>query len=471
MSKVLENGVPRKTRTGVNTRGIFGERIKGYIGGPFPVLTSKYIFWKGVVEELLWMISGSTNAKVLSDKGVKIWDAWADPNTGELGPTYGHNWRNYGGKVRAIKQPPPKLRKDLVATYLGVGNGANKEGDGLKKVWEGMLQRCYDPKSISYSEYGLRGVFVCDRWLEFSKFADDAKRLPNWSLKEASPELYQIDKDGIGDGFTYGPDTCQWVTPEQNESYKHTTEYVVAKEGKEYRFTNVTKFCAEHGLEAKNFSDLWTGNKNAQNRNGFTFVRKNDLSQGEDQLGKAIELIENDPTSRRIVVNSWNAKQTHLMALPPCHLMYQFYADDRHDPLCESHMMAKPENTCCCDHFRSKGPQSQYPKKYLDCMVTMRSSDVFLGLPFNIASYALLTHMVARVTGREPRNLTMNLGDTHIYENHVALAYEQLNRNPPSPPQLDLSNAPTDSIDKFEAHHIVLRNYNPLSALKTEVAV
>ena len=158
--------------------------------------------------------------------------------------------------------------------------------------------------------------------------------------------------------------------------------------------------------------------------------------QWDRQLDGVIEGIKEDPYSRRHIVDSWNIDDIPDMALPPCHYNYQFYVRN---------------NT-------------------LSCRVDMRSSDVFLGLPFNIASYALLTHMVAQVTGLEVGMLIMNLGDTHIYKNHIPQCKEQMTRCPIQEPKLKL-NPKIDNIHGFSMDSIELLGYNSYPAIKAEMAV
>lgn len=156
-----------------------------------------------------------------------------------------------------------------------------------------------------------------------------------------------------------------------------------------------------------------------------------------DQLAEAIRLLREEPTSRRILVSAWNVADLPYMALPPCHYAYQFYVD--------------------------RGT-------YLDCAVTMRSADLFLGLPFNIASYALLTQLVAQVTGLEPGRLLFNLGDAHLYRNHFEQADLQLTREPFPPPQLWVSPSVTD-IDDFSHEDLQLGAYRHHPAIPAPMAV
>ncbi len=160
-----------------------------------------------------------------------------------------------------------------------------------------------------------------------------------------------------------------------------------------------------------------------------------------DQLARVVEQVRTDPASRRHIVSAWNVGQLDEMALPPCHLLFQFHV----------------------------APQPDGPGR-LSCQVYQRSADVFLGVPFNIASYAILTHMVAHATGLEAGDLVHTLGDAHIYLNHMTQVEEQLKREPRPLPSLDLSAAPRD-LFAIEAGHIRVVAYDPHPAIKAPVAV
>ena len=259
---VLQYGEPCGDRTGTGTRSMFGQtlRIGNIQDGDFPLLTTKDTHWKSIVHELLWFIRGDTNVHYLQNRGVKIWDAWAN-KWGDLGPVYGAQWRSWRG------------------------------ADG----------------------------------------------------------------------------------------------------------------------------------------------------KSHDQLKEAIRLIREDPDSRRILVNSWNVGELNRMALPPCHMFFQF----------------------------------KVYGKNLDLVVYQRSADLFLGVPFNIASYALLQRMVAQVTGKKSRQLVMMFGDAHIYDNHQVQVRELLERNrqgPPIPPTVEL-NPDIADIDDFTFEDINLVGYRPLPKIKAPVAV
>jgi len=275
LQHILRNGVKKGDRTGTGTTSVFGYQERFDLQAGFPLLTTKKIHFKSVVEELLWMISGSTNIKPLQEKGVTIWDEWAD-ESGELGPVYGKQWRE----------------------------------------WE-------------TNEY---------------------------------------------DGFTSeGPD------PAGNNIKRRTI----------------------------------------------------------DQLANVIERIKTKPDCRRLIVTAWNPADIDSMKLPPCHAFFQFYVANRK----------------------------------LSCHMYQRSADAFLGVPFNIASYALLTHLVAQVTGLGVGEFVHSFGDLHIYNNHLEQVAEQLSRTPTTLPSLQIVDKAIYSIDDFRGEHFGLVGYDPHPAIKAPVAV
>jgi thymidylate synthase len=155
-----------------------------------------------------------------------------------------------------------------------------------------------------------------------------------------------------------------------------------------------------------------------------------------DQLAKAIDQIKNNPDSRRLIVNAWNPLYLEQMALPPCHMMYQFYV---------------------CDGK-------------LSCMLYQRSADIFLGVPFNIASYALLTMMVAKICNLEVGEFVHTLGDAHIYSNHLEQINRQLAREPRELPKM-IIHGEQKNIEDFKFEDFELVDYNPHKGIKAKVAV
>ena len=275
---ILDNGSYRDDRTGTGTISVFGRSMRFDLsGGKIPLLTTKRVYWKGVVAELLWFISGCTNSKILEEQGVNIWkgngsrtfldaNGFTEREEGDLGPVYGFQWRHFGAKY--------------------------------------------------------------------------------------------ID--------------C---------------------------FTDYT-------------------------------------DQGVDQLKNCIDLIKNEPMSRRIVVNAWNVADLVNMALPPCHTNFQFFVDGRK----------------------------------LSLQMYQRSVDVALGLPFNLSSYGLLLHMVAHATSMEAGELILCFGDTHIYKNHIEGLQTQILREPLNFPTVEFKGD-VKNIDEFKLENIVLKNYCSYDTIKMEMSI
>ncbi len=171
----------------------------------------------------------------------------------------------------------------------------------------------------------------------------------------------------------------------------------------------------------------------------FGATRRDDGSyekDGFDQLGYVVDQIRNDPQSRRLIVSGWNPLEAEKVALPPCHTLFQFYVH----------------------------------RGRLSCQLYQRSADVFLGVPFNIASYALLTIMVAKVSNLEPGDFVHTFGDVHLYKNHIEQARVQLSRDPRPLPTIKLDPS-VKSIFDFRYEHFALTDYDPHPRIKAPVAV
>lgn len=201
-----------------------------------------------------------------------------------------------------------------------------------------------------------------------------------------------------------------------------------------------------HGDESSRKSTIWEGNAYAPYWRakaefpgdlgkiyGYQWRNWN----GVDQVEKLIDELKNDPFGRRHILSAWNVDQLDQMALPPCHVMSQYYVSKNRE---------------------------------LSCHMYQRSVDTFLGLPFNIASYALLTSMLAQVCGYTPGKLIISMGDTHIYKNHLEQVREQLSREPLEPPKLVL-NSNVKEINMFNMTDIQLDGYKSHKAIKAEMAV
>ena len=257
MRHVLEHGARKTDRTGTGTLSVFGHQLRFDLSAGFPLVTTKRVHTKSIVYELLWFLRGATNVRWLQERGVTIWDEWADAD-GELGPVYGRQWRS-------------------------------------------------------------------------------------------------------------------WGTPD---------------------------------------------------------------GRSVDQMARVVEQLRTDPDSRRIIVSAWNVGELDRMALAPCHAFFQFYVADGR----------------------------------LSCQLYQRSCDIFLGVPFNIASYALLTHMIAQQCDLAPGDFIWTGGDCHLYLNHLEQARLQLSREPFPLPTLLLRRRPPTLFDyEFDDFEITGYQYHP--AIKAPVAV
>ncbi len=195
--------------------------------------------------------------------------------------------------------------------------------------------------------------------------------------------------------------------------------------------TNV-RYLQEHGVRIWN---EWA-DENGDLGPVYGAQWRNWNNEGIDQIKNLIETLKKNPNDRRMIVSAWNPSQVPNMALPPCHMMFQFYVANNK----------------------------------LSCMLYQRSCDMFLGVPFNIASYALLTMMIAHVCGFEPGEFVHTLGDTHIYHNHFEQVKEQLTREPRPLPQMIIKRK-VDSIDDFQYEDFELVGYDPWPAIKGVVSV
>ena len=288
LDKICRDGVVRDDRTGTGTKGIFGYQMRFDLREGFPLVTTKKLFLKGVIYELLWFLKGDTNIKYLVDHGVHIWDSDAFRYYNEL----------------CVQHGVLPVDKD---TFLAAA--------GVESPIEG------------YRFGDLNNVYG-----------------------------YQWRSWPSGDGGAI------------------------------------------------------------------------------DQIKKVIETIKTNPNSRRMIVSAWNVADVDSMALPPCHTMFQF--------------------------FVAEGK--------LSCQLYQRSGDVFLGVPFNIASYALMTMMIAKECGLEAGEFIHTLGDAHLYLNHLDQAAEQLSRDTRALPRMILADR--DSIFDYTYDDFTLEGYDPHPAIKAPLS-
>ena len=300
LKDVLQNGRFKDDRTKTGTKSVFGRQMRFDLSQGFPLLTTKKVFLRGIIHELLWFLKGESNIKYLVDNDVHIWDAWP--------------YRYY----------------------------------------------------VAYKEQKTKNKKVLTQEEFISKIKEDAKFAKKWG------EL----------GPVFGVQWRHWKTPEAGEV--------------------------------------------------------DQIAQIVGQI-KDVKANPNSPYGRRLIVSAWNAADIEEMAkagLPPCHTMFQFYV---------------VENK-------------------LSCQLYQRSADLFLGVPFNIASYALLLMMIAQVCDLEPGDFVHTFGDAHIYSNHMEQVEEQLSREPKAFPTMKI-NPDVKDIFSFKFEDFTLVGYDPYPPIKAQVAV
>lgn len=515
LEDVLSKGIKREDRTGTGTVSIFGRQLRFDLTKGFPLVTTKKVHFKSAAHELLWFVSGDTNIKYLTDNGVRIWDEWIDKN-GDLRQVYGAQWRRWettGEKIGLIKIKEPdnslypvvedlevdlegaddfvnhiftttrglkfQVKKKLFngksnshylvqfldtkgitivgrpqirtgqvkdpchRTVVGVGFLGNDAknlnyDERLYSLWRNMIARCYDKNHPSYSTYGEVGVSVNAQWFCFSDFVQTISQVPfYWQWKE-NPGEYELDKDYFKSS-QYSKKTCMFLS--KNDNVGLITQKGIIFEVEGYKFVSQLELARYLNIHPQRISDWVLGKRELPCRSKVSILKPPSgyvyrKIRVIDQLRNTICQIKKDPNSRRHLISAWNVAELDEMALPPCHYAYQFYVADGK----------------------------------LSCICVMRSVDCFLGLPFNIASYALLTHMTAQCTGLEVQDLVFQLGDTHIYKNHFKQVLTQLERDPRTLPFLEL-NPDIKDIDDFKYEDFQIVGYNPHPAIKGEVSV
>jgi len=534
---ILNNGEQKGDRTGTGTISVFGYQMRFDLSDmSIPLLTTKKMFTRGIIHEILWYLQGNTSSNDLENINVNIWKEWKDKR-GSVGPLYGQMWRSFPPAVEYAPIPKRTIEIDDTTTKTWIENDIpnlpkgkhsgkvflNKEGleytvigvDGnniskvktysvrftesgwlkqgllstkvchgkfsdqsqpslygvgilgdykkknetdvnknLRKTWECMISRCYNKNDRHYHLYGGDGVSVCNRWHVLSDFIKEAKQLPNWFEKKQG-DNYTMDKDYFGFNKIYHPETCSWVLKKHNN--QHQRRSIPVKVYNDYRL-----FFFPTVSEAANFLNCCDGTihdrltkKSTKAINGFCIEKFTDenyvirSTSHIDQIQNVIERLKKDPDDRRLIINAWHAGYLPIpgispsenaslgrQSLPPCHSFIQFWANSGK----------------------------------LKCQLYQRSCDAFLGVPFNIVQYSILTHMIAQVTGHEAAEFIWTGGDVHLYNNHLDQAKEQINRYPYLSPTLEL-NSGVKEIDNFVFDDFVIKDYTSHSAIKAEVSI
>jgi thymidylate synthase len=193
----------------------------------------------------------------------------------------------------------------------------------------------------------------------------------------------------------------------------------------------------------------------------YVNAQTNYAGQGVDQLAEIIHKLRTNPYDRRLVLTAWNPRDLHKMVLPPCHMFAQFYVS-----------YPRQRASTAQDEERDvEISESDKPKGHLHCQLYQRSCDMGLGVPFNIASYALLTHMLAHVCDLVPGSLTHVMGDAHVYLDHVDALKTQLEREPREFPEFEITREKGGSIDGWKVEDFVIKGYNPHKSIPMKMSV
>lgn len=330
----------------------------------------------------------------------------------------------------------------------GVGYIGNEHRDTeLKKhlyeVWKGMLLRCYYIDAPSYKNYGAKGVFVEDRWHNFSNFYQDVQKLPNWNRKIREWDKWQLDKDYYSSNC-YSKNTCVWITKGDNVLYRKSKAFkVTTPNGNEFIEISVPEISRSYNLDESAIYKVLKGKYKTHHGFKFEYIEDGELYRYPlpiNQVQDVINQIKNNPTSRRILWHGWNVAENDDMCLPNCHTLYQFYVSK---------------------------------DRKLSLQMYQRSGDLFLGVPANIMNCALLTHLIAEHCNLDVGEIIINFGDLHIYNNHLPQVIEQLQREPRELPELIIRQDLTllQDISDFELSSISVLGYNPHPTIKGKLSV
>lgn len=431
MKHVREHGRYKQDRTGTGTYGVFGYQMRfDLTNGQFPLVTTKKCHLRSIIHELLWFLQGDTNIRYLKENGVSIWDEWVKEGTAEY-------------VQMTTEEIKAKLKKRFEV-----------------KIIVGIDIKLQQP-DIDFSKTGDKVTFTItnDFWEECLAASGgdiDVVNVAHGEVYRRIAEFYGVDTQklvagSIGPG--YGYQWRSWPTGRNCPTCKGLGELDDAAAG-DIMFNR------------------WTCPK-----------CKGKRIETIDQIAKVVETLKTNPDSRRIIVSAWNPAQVDDMALPPCHALFQFYSE----PMSRDERLSlfwRDEKYF--EHTRrTYGDPQEYgfddieddtldeygvPTRRLSCQLYQRSADIFLGVPFNIASYALLVMMVAQVTGHAPGEFVWTGGDCHLYANHLEQVDLQLQREPHALPTMRL-NPDVTNLFEFKFSDFTLKGYNPHPHISAPVAV
>jgi thymidylate synthase len=563
LQDILDNGIRKEDRTGTGTISLFGKQIRHKMSEGFPLLTTKKMYMKGIITELLYFLRGETSIEYLVDNGCNIWNgdlskhhnvnvndykelSKLNVNLYEGGAIYPHQWRNFGsnnynrkritepfktsfltetpnlnstdnnvGKVYGtldygsyilldsfkqgernetyykiqfnVTNTVKNIRKGKLGTNISDPYKASKNGvacvgeykkyselniEKLKNIWNGMISRCYNSSNDNYQYYGGKGVYVENRWLCFEYFLSDVDKIKNWDNKLNNWDEYNLDKDVYGDGFIYSLETCCWLSKSDNtKKSKENYKYVITNGIEEYSFTNHVDFICKMGIKNQgNFASMLRGERNICD--GWSLVNKEKITDGIDQISELIYTLKTNPDSRRMLITAWNPSQLHDLCLPPCHYSWQVYTRElslkERMNLCREKLNDTDDGEILLPSDIEYRMTNEWnvPTRAISLMWNQRSVDTGLGLSFNIGSYSLLLMMIAKQVNMVPDEVIGNLGDVHLYLNHIEHIKEQLTRESYPLPTVKISDRIVNDISEYNLDDITLENYQSHPTIK-----
>jgi thymidylate synthase len=322
-------------------------------------------------------------------------------------------------------------------------------------LWYNMISRCYNKDHPNYKNYGAKGIIVNSRWNDFKMFLYDIESLPffyEWANgTENSINNWCLDKDYYNTNM-YSKETCLFLPSKINKAYSnHEIDFsekiiVELEDGTKHEFIFINDIINKFPDKKFSKESIRLCLTNAQQTHKsckFTKIKakNNHVFRKKivfDQIAQVLESLHYDPDSRRHIVSAWNADRIGVMALPPCHTLFQFYVQNEE----------------------------------LSCQLYQRSVDLFLGAPFNIASYSLLVHMFAQLLDLKVGDFIWTGGDCHIYLNHLDQVREQISRQPKPGPRLEMPEFRTlDELIKTRTSDYKLIVYDPMPSIKAPMAV
>lgn len=522
LENVLKNGTLKENRTGTSAITYIPTMIQHDMNEGFPLLTTKKMGIKSIAAELEFFIKGFTNKQWLKNRKCTIWNEWHNKlninhfenktddeyskEDNDLGPIYGYQWRNFNKDYKKIPTIHTNFDKNvhlegtetdkfigqkfnnkygeyivekklkdnryqIVFTQSGYRNNYKKDNiiknnikdlyypsnfgvgclgnyiryekiytkevvNSLKLNWIDFIKKCYNENYDEIHEKYFNKINVDNKWLVFEYFLEDVNKMKNWNKKKEL--LNEMTIERLNNDGDYTLDNCIFLhKKEQIKNRSNSIFYNVFKNNI-LIYENIHLKDLTIKIKIPDYTIKRLCDKNEE-RDGYKFIQvlnKSKLNnEGYDQFRNIINTLKSDPNNRRMLCSAWNPLQFNEMALPPCHVMWGV----------------------------------QVLNNKLNLWWTQRSVDLFLGLGYNISSYALLLKLLAKESGLEEGILTGFLSDIHIYENHVNQVKEQISRTTYELPNLEITNF--KDIFNWKYTDLELINYNSHPSIKAPVAV